>query len=129
MTDRVSGNALQRRVLEAQPQGERLLAALSDRIAALELPGEHIIVPSFESARFKLEHDLYDGNQTLRAAFFASEHYCIGFLLFHADGSSFAEYHVMRPHSARPHLFIEAVEAWGSADGIKTDLRVAPLLR
>lgn len=120
----LAGNALQQRVLQSRQQGELLLAALRERITALELPGERVGIPPFESARFKLEHDLYDGNHTLRAAFFPSEHYCIGFMLFHADGSSFAEYHVMRPHPARPQLFIEAVEAWGSVAGIKTDLRV-----
>lgn len=57
------------------------------------MPGEAIIIPPFEAARFTLEHDLYNGEQTLRVVFFPSQYYCIGFLLFHFDGSSFAEYH------------------------------------
>lgn len=118
---------LQQRVEASQEQGEQLLAALRDKIAKLDMPGEAIDIPSFKSAQFKLEHDMYNGEETLRAAFFQSKFYCIGFLLFHSDGSRYAEYNVMRPHPARPQLFIEAVEAWGGAQGIKTDLRMAEI--
>jgi hypothetical protein len=121
----IAENQLQQRVVEAQPQGERLLAALREKIAMLDLPGEDITIPPFESFRFKLEDDPYSGAHTLRAAFFPKQSYCIGFLLFHSDGSSFAEYHVMRPHPIRSQWFIEAVEAWGRDEAIKTDVRMA----
>jgi hypothetical protein len=116
---------LQQRIAAATDNGVALLAALREKLAQLALPGEPIELPEFEAARFTLEHDLYNGKQTLRAAFFPSQHYCIGFLLFHSDGSSFAEYHVMRQHPARPSLFIEAVEAWVRDGKIQTDTRMA----
>ena len=116
---------LQQRIAAATDNGVALLAALREKLAKLALPGESITIPAFEAARFTLEHDLYNGQQTLRAAFFPSQHYCIGFLLFHSDGSSFAEYHVMRQHPARPSLFIEAVEAWVRDGKIQTDTRLA----
>ena len=120
-------NQLQQRVEEAQAEGELLLVALREKIVKLNMPGEAIDIPSFKSAQFKLEHDMYNGEQTLRATFFPSKYYCIGFLLFHSDGSSYAEYNVMRPHPTRPQFFIEAVEAWGGAQGIKTDMRLAEM--
>ena len=116
---------LQQRIAAATDNGVALLAALRKRIAKLALPSEPITIPEFETARFMLEHDLYNGQQTLRAAFYPSQHYCIGFLLFHSDGSSFAEYHVMRQHPVRPSLFIEAVEAWVRDGKIQTDTRLA----
>jgi hypothetical protein len=116
---------IKQRIASATAHGAELIAALQERIVKLDLPGEAIIIPPFEAARFTLEHDLYNGKQTLRVAFFPSQHYCIGFLLFHSDGSSFAEYHVMRQHPVRPQLFIEAVEAWVRDGKIQTDTRLA----
>lgn len=116
---------IKQRIAAAANHGAELIGALQEKIAALNLPDEPVIVPAFETARFTLEHDLYDGSESLRAAFFRSQHYCIGFLLFHSDGSSFAEYHVMRPHPLRPKLFIEAVEAWVRDGKIQTDVRTA----
>jgi hypothetical protein len=116
---------IRQRIAAATAQGIELIAALQEKIAGLDLPGETIIMPRFEAARFTLEHDLCNGEQTLRAAFFPSPHYCIGFLLFHSDGSCFAEYHVMRLHPSRPSLFIEAVEAWVRDGKIQTDVRLA----
>ena len=116
---------IKQRIASATQHGAELITALQERIAKLNLPGETITIPPFETARFTLEHDLYNGEQTLRAAFFPSQYYCIGFLLFHFDGSSFAEFHVMRQHPTRPSLFIEAVEAWVRDGKIQTDLRLA----
>jgi hypothetical protein len=116
---------VKQRIASATAHGVELIAALQEKIAKLNLPGEAITIPPFDAARFTLEHDLYNGEQTLRAAFFPSQHYCIGFLLFHSDGSSFAEYHIMRPHHSRPSLFIEAVEAWVRDGKIQTDTRLA----
>ena len=115
---------IKQRIAAASSHGAELIAALQEKIARLNLPGEAITIPPFEAARFTLEHDRYNGKQTLRAAFFPSQHYCIGFLLFHSDGSSFAEYHVMRRHPTRPALFIEAVEAWVRDGKIQTDTRL-----
>lgn len=116
---------IKQRIVSASKHGAELIEALQQKIAKLNLPGEVITIPTFESARFTLEHDLYNGEQTLRASFYPSQFYCIGFLLFHFDGSSFAEYHIMRQHPTRPELFIEAVEAWVRDGKIQTDTRLA----
>jgi hypothetical protein len=116
---------IKQRIASASAHGAELIAALQEKIAKLNLSGDAIAIPPFESARFTLEQDLYNGEQSLRAAFFPSQHYCIGFLLFHSDGSSFAEYHIMRPHPTRPELFIEAMEAWVRDGKIQTDTRLA----
>lgn len=120
-------STLEQRVAQSKAEADLLLAALREKIAKLKLPGEAITIPPYEAALFKLEHDLYNGEQTLRAAFFPSQYYCAGFLLFHSDGSSFAEYHVMQLHPARPEMFIEAVEAWVRNGEIKTDVRLAEM--
>lgn len=116
---------LQQRVDAAAADGLALLAALRERISQLNLSGEAINIPEFEAARFTLEHDKYNGEETLMASFYPSPRYRAGVVLFHSDGSCFAEYHVMRPHPAKPQWFIESVEAWVSGGEIKTDLRLA----
>ena len=118
---------LEQRIAEVAEQGRTLLAALREKVDALNLSGEQVVVPPFESARFTLEHDLYNGQQTLMASFYPSQYYRAGFLLFHSDGSCFAEYHVMQLHPTKPHLFIEAVEAWVRDGETKTDTRLAPM--
>ncbi|MGA8147993.1 MAG: hypothetical protein WB870_10520 [Gallionellaceae bacterium] len=118
---------IRRRIALAAALGRELIDALQEKIATLNLPGEAIIIPAFEAACFTLERDRYNGEQTLRAAFFPTQYYCNGFLLFHSDGSCFAEYHVMQLHPARPKWFIEAVEAWVRDGEIKTDTRLAAM--
>lgn len=116
---------LQQRVAAATDDGVALLAALREKLATLALPGEAITIPEFRAAKFTLEHDKYNGKETLMASFYPSPRYRAGVVLFHSDGSCFAEYHVMRPHPAKPQWFIESVEAWVSGGEIKTDLRLA----
>lgn len=89
------------RIVLATDQGVKLIAALQEKIASLNLPGEAITIPPFVAAHFTLEQDPCNGDQTLRASFFPTQFYCNGFLLFHSDGSCFAEYHVMQLHPIR----------------------------
>ena len=115
---------LEQRIAEVTEQGMTLLAALREKVDGLSLGGEQIVIPPFESAKFTLEHDLYNGQQTLMASFYPSQYYRAGFLLFHSDGSCFAEYHVMQLHPSKPKWFIEAVEAWVRDGEIRTDTRL-----
>lgn len=115
---------LEQRKAAVVEQGRALLLALRNRVAQFNLPGAPVSIPEFEAAQFTLEYDKYNGRQTLMASFYPSPHYRAGVLLFHFDGSCFAEYHVMRPHPTKPQYFIESVEAWVSGGEIKTDTRL-----
>lgn len=116
---------LQQRIAAARDSGAALLAALREKVAKLALPGEAVTIPELDAAKFTLEYDKYNGQQTLMASFYPLPHYRAGVLLFHSDGSSFAEYHVMRQHPTRPQWFIESVEAWVRDGEIKTDTKLA----
>ena len=118
---------LQQRVAAATVAGVALLAALREKLSTLAFPGEAITIPEFEAARFSLEYDKYNGKQTLMASFYPTPHYRAGVLLFHSDGSCFAEYHVMRPHPTKSMWFIESVQAWVRDGEIKTDTRLASM--
>lgn len=118
---------LAQRVADVRPQGMSLLTALRERLDKFNFEGEALVIPTFEDAKCTLEYDLYNGEQTLMASFYASPRYRNGVLLFHCDGSCYAEFLVMREHPSRPGLFVEAVEAWARGGEIKTDARVMPM--
>lgn len=118
---------LEQRVAESTEQGKALLAALREKLAKLNLAGEAVVIPELDAAKFTLEYDLYNGQQTLMASFYPSQHYRAGFLLFHSDGSCFAEYHVMQLHPTKPQQFVEAVEAWVRDGKIMTDIRLVAM--
>lgn len=118
---------LDQRVADVAEQGRALLAALREKVASLNLTGEEVVIPEFDAAQFTLEHDLYNGKQTLMGSFYPSKHYRAGFLLFHSDGSCFAEYHIMQLHPNRPKWFVEAVEAWVRDGEIMTDIRLVAM--
>lgn len=115
---------LDQRIAAATEQGEALLAALRDKLLTLALPGEPMVIPGLSEAVFTLEEDKYNGKQTLMASFYPRPRYRAGVLLFHSDGSCFAEYLIMQVHPARPQWFIESVEAWVHGNEIKTDTRL-----
>src|SRR5512142_657394 len=102
---------VQLRIAAAAINGVALLAAMRDMVAKLKLPGEAIIIPEYEAAKFTLEHDQYNGQQTLMASFYPTPNNRAGVLLFHSDGSCFAEYQIMRPHPSKTLWFIESVQA------------------
>lgn len=115
---------LEQRIEAVAEQGKALLAALQEKVSSFNLPGEPLVIPGFGEAEFTLEEDKYNGKQTLMASFFPRPRYRAGVLLFHSDGSSFAEYLIMQAHPAKPQWFIESVEAWGNIGDIRTDARL-----
>jgi hypothetical protein len=51
-----------------------------------------------------------------------------GELLFHADGSFFAEYDVIHVHARQPRWFVEVVTAWGRGSTLKSEARLLPAI-
>jgi hypothetical protein len=119
---------LEQRVSAIADQGRTLLAALEEKVASLNLEPGLVAIPPFEEAKFTLEQDLYDDSlQTLMGSFYPRPRYRAGVLLFHADGSCYAEYHVMQPHPGKPRWFVESVEAWVRDGKVQTDLRLVAM--
>lgn len=115
---------LEPRIEAVRDQATALLAALRAQIEKLALGGEPVIIPEISEAKFTLEHDPYDDRQTLMASFYPAPHYRAGVLLFHSDGSCYAEYHVMRQYPAKPQWFVESAEAWVRDGKVVTDFRL-----
>lgn len=118
---------LDQRISAAAEHGKALLAAVREKVDGLHLAAGPVAIPQFDEVQFSLESDLYDDSQTLVASYYPRPNYRSGVLLFHADGSCYAEFHVMQAHPARPQWFVESVEAWVRDGAVQTDLRLVAI--
>jgi hypothetical protein len=51
----------------------------------------------------------------------------IGQIQFNSDGSFYAEYDVVQPHPSKKQFFVEAINAWGHENNIKTEAKLLEL--
>jgi hypothetical protein len=120
-------DALQQRLQDCLPVAEALCRSLCDEAARLGFDPAAVSGADALTAEFRLQTDPASGGQGLLGEWFDRHRYRVGMLLFHADGSFFAEYDIVRPHPGNPRLFVEAVEAWGRAQDIRCDARTMPM--
>ena len=110
---------------EVRDLGESACAALLQEVFINGLPSGSID-PSMERARFKVSRDPYDGSYSLIGVWRDERGNKQGEILFHSDGSFFAEYDVISEHPTKSQWFVEAVTAWGNRQRLKTELRLLP---
>ncbi len=119
-------DALAQRLAEVQTQGVAICAALAAELRKVGFSDWEALTPAFAQAQFELSRDPYSGDHSLVGVWRGLVGDKRGSLLFHPDGTFYAEYDVIRPHPTAPHCFVEAVTAWGSAHAIKTEARLLP---
>lgn len=83
-----------------------------------------IKLPDFEAAKFSLVTDPYTQGQDLVGYWYNADEQRIGQIKFHGDGSFYAEYDVVKPHPRKKQWFVEAINAWGREDNIKTEAKL-----
>lgn len=120
-------------MLEAQVQaarglGQAICAALIGEACKLGFAGTELELPEFDGARYSLQRDPASGRDSLVCDWTDARGQRCGHLLFHADGSFWAEYDVVRPHPSDGRWFVEAVTAWGRDNMIRTEPRLLPML-
>jgi hypothetical protein len=123
----VSPVILEERVQATRLRGQAVCAALEGEIRKLGFNSE-MAVPDFASARYSLQRDAASGLDSLVCDWLDTGGRRCGQLLFHADGSFWAEYDVVRPHPGNRRWFVEAVTAWGRDSEIKSEPRLLPAL-
>lgn len=115
------------RLQQVRDLGESACEALLNEVLKNGLPGS-CIDPSLDRARYELSRDPYDGGYSLIGTWRDDHGNRQGEILFHNDGSFFAEYDVISEHPEKPQWFIEAVTAWGNRRCVKTELRLLPVV-
>jgi hypothetical protein len=118
---------LQARWEQVRPLGESVCMALSDEVKKIGLPEKALTTAPWERARFELQRDPASGQSSLVGIWRDANGQRVGSIIFHCDGSFFAEYDVVEPHPQDRRWFVEAVNAWGKNNTIKSEPRLLPM--
>jgi hypothetical protein len=121
-------DSIELRIEAARGTAEEVCAALERETRKLGFAESQVRVPAFEAARFSLQRDAASGRDSLVCDWLDANGRRNGHLLFHADGSFWAEYDVTRPHPTDRRWFVEAVTAWGRDHMVKAEPRLLPAL-
>ena len=113
---------LNERVAQLQPLGVSVCTAMQDHIVGMGI--QRAIQIDFNQAKFRAEKDPFSGDYSLHANWVDQRAQPCGSMVFHADGSFFAEYDVIENHPTKPRWFVEAMTAWGRAGNIKVEPRL-----
>jgi len=62
--------------------------------------------------------------KALKGIWYGNNQLKLGEIIFHVDGSFYAEYDVVQPHPSDRRWFVESITTWGRDDSIKTDPRL-----
>jgi len=119
---------LSARVEAARGLGESICIALGGEVRKLGFAGTAFELPVFDHAYYSLHRDPAAGHDSLQCDWFDARGHRRGHILFHADGTFWAEYDVLRPHPRDRRWFVEAVTAWGRGEQIKSEPRLLPVL-
>ncbi len=118
---------MEQRMQEVRAIGESVCDALRHEVLKMGLP-DGCIDPDIYRAEYTLSPDPASGQESLIGIWRDPKGHKQGEILFHADGSFFAEYDVISAHPTKKQWFVEAVTAWGRDDMVKSEPRLLPLV-
>lgn len=118
--------ALQLRISQLRPLGEQVCAALETEYRKLGFTSEQGLGVKFDALEFALKRDPFSQQDSVEGTWLDQRRQRLGSLVFHADGTFFAEFDVVQPHPAKSRWFVEAVTAWGQGDEVKSEARLLP---
>jgi len=105
--------------------GKAVCQRISENIAKLGFPLQtDLTLPNYDAAEFSLVTDPFSQSQDLVGYWYNAGKQRIGQIKFHGDGSFYAEYDVVKPHPNKKQFFVEAINAWGRRDNIKTEAKL-----
>jgi hypothetical protein len=119
---------LQSRIDAISPLAYAVCRALTDQVHKLGFPPGTVGVGDPSDAAYRLERDPASGESSLVGEWRDPKGQKLGNLVFHADGSFFVEYDVIRPHPGDKRWFVEAVNAWGRDSDIRAEPRLLPVV-
>ena len=114
------------RYRELETLGTAVCKSLGEQVEKLGFSLDEVKIASIDRARFELSRDPYTGLNSLHGIWSDANERRVGSIVFHADGSFFAEYDVIKPHPTNKRWFVEAVTAWGRDDVVKAEPRLLP---
>jgi hypothetical protein len=117
-------------ILNNRAVAESVCQRLTEEINKLGFAtGEIQRYPHYDEAEFILIKDPYTGSHNLSCSWHDEQKkQCLGKLQFNSDDTFYAEYDVVKPHPTNSRYFVEGVTAWGSAENIKAEAKLLPML-
>lgn len=115
--------SVEQRFNEVSSIAENICNALRNEVFQMGLP-VNFINPQAEGAEYSLQKDPASGLDSLVGVWRDHKGQKKGEILFHADGSFYAEFDVICEHPGKTKYFVEAVTAWGRGDQIKSEPRL-----
>lgn len=116
---------LEEHVAARREFGKAVCQRISENIAKLGFPLQtDLTLPNYDAAEFSLVTDPFSQSQDLVGYWYNAGKQRIGQIKFHGDGSFYAEYDVVKPHPNKKQFFVEAINAWGRRDSIKTEAKL-----
>ena len=116
------------RIRRESALAEQLLDALAAESRKLGFPPNDPQLLPLDELHWRLETDAFSGSRSLVGDWRDAHGHRVGGMIFHADGSFFAEHDIVRTHPGNPRVFVEAVTAWGRDDGIKSEPRLLDMV-
>jgi len=106
--------------------GKSICHAMNTEMNKIANSDEYKLNICFEDLSFSISKDSYAQKDSLEGFWVGPQKNRIGSIVFHGDGTFYAEHDVIKAHPANKKWFIEAVTAWGKGENIKTELRLLP---
>ena len=103
---------------------ERLRDAMAARLEEMGFGADQATPPPVEALRFEFCPDPASGADSLVGVWRNRQGERVGEVIFHTDGSYYAEWDVVAPHPTRPRWFVEVITAWGRDGEVKADPRL-----
>lgn len=119
---------VQARVDGLAPLALAVCRALAEVVEGLGFAPGSVAIGEPAAACYRLDRDPASGEDSLVGEWRDARGQKQGSLVFHADGSFFVEYDVIRAHPKDPRWFVEAVNAWGRDPEIRAEARLLPAL-
>jgi hypothetical protein len=123
-----AADKLHARLAAVAPLALAIREAMQEQVQQLGFPPGAVEVGGPLAATYHLERDPASGDYSLLGEWRDPTGQKQGGLVFHADGSFFVEYDIVRTHPHRPGWFVEAVQAWGRGDDIRAEARLMPMV-
>ncbi|MGB1110773.1 MAG: hypothetical protein ACPG4N_10485, partial [Gammaproteobacteria bacterium] len=98
-----------------------------DEVGKLGFGAADFALPELAEAAFKLARDPFSGEDSVEAVWTNQQGHRQGSMLFHADGSFYAEIDVVKPHPTDERWFVEGVAAWGKAPDVRAEAKLLPM--
>ena len=107
---------------------EEVCEAFRGTVLRLGLSEGDVPLAACGACRIDRVRDDYDKEDCMIATWSHADGVQFAHIVRYANGNMFAEHDVLLPHPDKSDLFIEAVEVWGHAGQLKSEVRLLPAL-